>query len=263
MEKIGGIFGKLRLFFLETAAWIFVFGFNVFLYAFISHYLRTNQFLSNTLCDVKGQLIHDIPVDTIIGLIAVLLAFASIVGFLVYKLISTDIMNEVKRHAKNESIMLRATTYKTIAYIHHHTFHTIYEKTKEVTNENINNLNPDALKELETTIEFVSLALTFLDDIENQNIDKTEYERIYCLSRNNLAYYLYQKWHYIRGNRNEDEFKKFLKDNESDKKYNYDKDKETALELVKYLKKSNCVLKFSAYAHHYIDTFKKVEEFFL
>jgi len=123
------------------------------------------------------------PDEVIIGLLAILLAFAGIISYLVYKVVSRDIKIEVKKVLDEERNLSRYETYLNNGYSCWSLFH----------EKEIENLKGELIEELKENLINRAIKFTKRSLESIAKLDQKQYEKNLCWCKNNLVYYLTER----------------------------------------------------------------------
>lgn len=162
------------------------------------------------------------------GLLQVLLAFAALISYFIYQVISNKIEKLSNRMLEEERNISKAELFKSTAYFHFRTYEKYIDEIIDISNKiksvkkdgenkktaqqkqkldfKINQLLKKSLKkygssnkELESVMYNVGKAIDFLEDEKNKTGRcelKKEKDLLMCKCKNNHAYYICKKWEF-------------------------------------------------------------------
>ncbi len=145
----------------------------------------------------------------------------------IYKKINEDVEKKLKiceTNINNESLQNRrlteAQSFKNTGYMHFYLYKTYSDCNNKETE------NKAATDNLKKAIEFTNLAMSVVKDLD-QKIN----EKLICIIKDNLAWFLREKWECIKKKRKENEFKEYLRENRKI----YEGDRRSALDCIDYI----------------------------
>jgi len=191
--------------------------------------------MSYTIFSVTNVIPTDIKNGTnFLTLLEIVLGFIAIMGVGVYLWISRNINNRTQETFLENRRFTEIQTFKNTGYMHYNLFE-IYSECKEEKKKNEDEgeeeekKNEDGGNNLRRAIKATSMALSLSNDID----EKRNRKQI-CIIKNNLAWFLKEKWECIKNKRGgEDRLREYLEEKTSRNKYKGDS--QSALDYIEYI----------------------------
>jgi len=192
--------------------------------------------------------------ETLLALLALLLAFAGALSWAFKKIIQRDIEDETERRIEAERNLSRSETAITLAYMNMRFYREIHKECKES-----DDTDKRGLRVLENAIQKMQQADEHLHNIGDYNAKGIFRQAV--IVRNNLAYYLAKKWNYYRDSRDDTQFLSHIMSSEEMSR-EYSGDKTIACEALIFLKEKRASSAFKEFSANFEDTIAWVDKVF-
>lgn len=184
-----------------------------------------------------------------VDLILVLLTFTALVWYLLHREIENEMKNNIEKIKEQNKLFTETQALKNAGYMHYNLFKTSLNCNKEGRKKDITNNLGQAI---EATYEALSLS---------KNLDEEKNKKLICAIKNNLAWFIKEKWECKIDNKERKVLKRLLNEEKTNKKY--EGDKEDALDCIKYIKNEKGNFQYTKKEiDEMTETYNKVEKIF-